>query len=113
MPHPDSNGEAIIPCYTANMSTSYRMYTVDAFTDKPFSGNPAGVCLLMETKLDDSVLKKIASEMRHSETAFISTHPEHSASHPIYGLRWFTPTVEVNLCGTRPKNEISTRPLAR
>lgn len=82
------------------------MYTVDAFADKPFSGNPAGVCLLLDAKLEDSVLKKIAAEMRHSETAFISTHPEHSASNPIYGLRWFTPTVEVNLCGTRLEIEI-------
>ena len=97
---------SFIPSYTSKMSTSYRMYTVDSFTDKSFSGNPAGVCLLMGAKLEDSVLKKIAAEMRHSETAFVSTHPEHTDAHPIFGLRWFTPTVEVNLCGTRLRNEI-------
>lgn len=81
------------------MTSSYRMYTVDAFAEKPFSGNPAGVCLLMDAKLDDKQLLQIAAEMRHSETSFVTKHAEYSETNPIFGLRWFTPSVEVNLCG--------------
>ncbi len=65
-----------------------RVFTVDSFTDKPFKGNPAGVCLL-EAPETDSWMQSVAAEMRHSETAFLLGD----------SLRWFTPAVEVDLCG--------------
>ncbi len=68
------------------------IYVVDAFTSKPFAGNPAGVCLL-EQEADATWMQSIAKEMNHAETAFVR---------PLsrgYELRWFTPTVEVDLCG--------------
>jgi PhzF family phenazine biosynthesis protein len=65
---------------------------VDAFTDKPFSGNPAGVCVL-SAPADERWMQNVASEMNLAETAFL--HPEADG----YRLRWFTPTVEVDLCG--------------
>jgi PhzF family phenazine biosynthesis protein len=68
------------------------LYQVDAFTSQPFSGNPAGVVLLTEQKPDEW-MKEIAREMNLSETAFLL--PENDA----YRLRWFTPAVEVTLCG--------------
>jgi PhzF family phenazine biosynthesis protein len=70
-----------------------RTWIVDAFTDRPFSGNPAGVCLL-DSPLDDRTMKAIASELRHSETAFLELRSPGS-----YGLRWFTPSQEVPICG--------------
>ncbi|RAI93998.1 PhzF family phenazine biosynthesis protein [Algoriphagus yeomjeoni] len=68
--------------------------TIDAFTKKPFSGNPAAVCLL-ENELTADQMQMIAIEMNLSETAFISrtTHDD------SFGLRWFTPAAEVDLCG--------------
>jgi len=68
------------------------MYHVDAFTNKPFGGNPAGVCLLPGEK-DDRWLQAVAQEMNLSETAFLLWQ---SGS---FNLRWFTPTTEVDLCG--------------
>ncbi len=68
------------------------LYIVDAFTNKPFSGNPAAVCPLQKW-LDDSLLQSIAAENNLSETAFFI--PKGDAYH----LRWFTPAVEVPLCG--------------
>jgi PhzF family phenazine biosynthesis protein len=65
-----------------------RVYTVDSFTDVPFAGNPAGVCLLSEPASDAWMLS-VAAELRHSETAFLCGR----------SLRWFTPAVEVALCG--------------
>ncbi len=67
-------------------------FVVDAFTDQVFSGNPAGVCLL-NTPLDDAMMQNIASENNLAETAFIV--PKASGYH----LRWFTPEVEIDLCG--------------
>jgi PhzF family phenazine biosynthesis protein len=67
-------------------------YQVDAFTDKLFGGNPAGVCPL-EQWLADDVMQKIAMENNVSETAFFV--PKADGFH----IRWFTPKVEVNLCG--------------
>jgi PhzF family phenazine biosynthesis protein len=67
-------------------------WQVDAFTDRPFSGNPAAVCLL-DREHDESWMKAVAAEMNLSETAFVR---------PIddgFQLRWFTPKVEVDLCG--------------
>jgi PhzF family phenazine biosynthesis protein len=68
------------------------IYQVDAFTMGPFSGNPAAVCPL-DGWLDDDTLRNIAAENNLSETAFIV------ADEKGYGLRWFTPSVEVDLCG--------------
>lgn len=68
------------------------MYQVDAFTSEPFRGNPAAVCPL-QSWLPDVVMQNIALENNLSETAFFV--PDAKA----YLLRWFTPTVEVDLCG--------------
>ena len=65
---------------------------IDAFTDKVFGGNPAAVCPL-DDWLSDEVLQKIAAENNLSETAFFVKKNE------AYELRWFTPKVEVDLCG--------------
>jgi predicted PhzF superfamily epimerase YddE/YHI9 len=67
-------------------------YYVDAFTDRVFKGNPAAVCIV-ESGLPDETLQNIAFENNHSETAFVTGH------HSPYELRWFTPTIEVDLCG--------------
>src|SRR6188768_62371 len=68
------------------------IYQIDAFTDRPFAGNPAAVCLLDEPR-DDRWMQDVAREMNLSETAFL--RPQADAFH----LRWFTPAVEVALCG--------------
>jgi PhzF family phenazine biosynthesis protein len=65
---------------------------VDAFTDRPFAGNPAAVCLL-RGPADEVWMQSVAREMNLSETAFL--HPDGDGYH----LRWFTPAVEVALCG--------------
>jgi PhzF family phenazine biosynthesis protein len=67
-------------------------YHVDAFSSRVFAGNPAGVCLL-EQWLEDFILQAIAAENRLSETAFLVKKENH------YALRWFTPKMEVDLCG--------------
>ena len=67
-------------------------YQVDAFTDRVFGGNPAGVCLL-ESWLPDDALQRIAAENNLSETAFVVPRGGE------FELRWMTPTVEVDLCG--------------
>lgn len=69
-------------------------YTVDAFTDTPFKGNPAAVCLDVDG-LSDHAMARIASEMNLSETAFVYEAEDGDARR----LRWFTPAVEVPLCG--------------
>lgn len=69
-----------------------RIYQIDAFADKVFSGNPAAVCPL-EKWLSDDVLQNIAMENNLAETAFYVKKGEQ------YELRWFTPAVEVDLCG--------------
>ncbi len=68
------------------------IFQVDAFSEKPFSGNPAAVCILEEEK-DDNWLRSLAAEMNLSETAFLWKIENG------YRLRWFTPTEEVDLCG--------------
>lgn len=68
------------------------LYQVDAFTDRRFAGNPAAVCPL-ETWLPDDTLQAIAAENNLAETAFFVPKGED------YGLRWFTPAVEIDLCG--------------
>ena len=67
-------------------------YQVDAFTDKVFGGNPAAVCLL-DNWPEDRVLQNIAAENNLSETAFLV------GTGVDYDLRWFTPTLEIDLCG--------------
>src|SRR3954471_114874 len=68
------------------------LFIVDAFTDRAFAGNPAAVCL-MGTPAGEHWMQQVAAEMNLSETAFL--HPEGDGWH----LRWFTPAVEVALCG--------------
>jgi PhzF family phenazine biosynthesis protein len=65
---------------------------VDAFTAKPFAGNPAAVCVLAHP-YDETWMQSVAREMNLSETAFLVRRGDD------FGLRWFTPTVEVDLCG--------------
>lgn len=65
---------------------------VDAFTDKPFAGNPAAVCVLPAAR-DESWMQNVAREMNLSETAFLMRGGDG------FHLRWFTPAVEVALCG--------------
>jgi len=68
------------------------IFQVDAFTDKPFAGNPAAVCILPEPR-SESWMQNVAKEMNLSETAFL--HKQQDG----FRLRWFTPAVEVDLCG--------------
>lgn len=69
-----------------------KIFQVDSFTDKPFSGNPAGVCVLEDEK-QDTWMQNVAEELNLSETAFLLKLNDG------YSLRWFTPSVEVDLCG--------------
>ena len=69
-----------------------KQYIVDAFTNKPFSGNPAAVCV-MDKWLSDESMMKLAMENNLSETAFIVKEEQG------FRLRWFTPGTEVELCG--------------
>ncbi|MER7625602.1 PhzF family phenazine biosynthesis protein [Streptomyces sp. NPDC126503] len=73
-----------------------RIRIVDAFTDQPFSGNPAGV-LLLESFPEDDWLRAVAAEVNLSETAF--AHPLPAGGEADWALRWFTPTTEVAMCG--------------
>jgi len=68
------------------------IYIVDAFAERPFQGNPAAICPL-EQPADPVWMQQVAAEMNLSETAFIVPADE------AFNLRWFTPTVEVDLCG--------------
>lgn len=67
-------------------------YQIDSFSSRLFAGNPAGVCLLEEW-LPDATLQSIATENNQPETAFVIARQDH------FDLRWFTPAVEVDLCG--------------
>lgn len=72
------------------------IYQVDAFTDKVFGGNPAAI-IPLQSWLDESLMQQIALENNLSETAFIvATDGDDEAS---YHIRWFTPTLEIDLCG--------------
>ncbi len=73
------------------MKLSY--HVVDAFAERPFGGNPAGVCVL-DSWIDDSLMQAIAAENRLSETAFCVRVDDSS-----YQIRWFTPACEIDLCG--------------
>jgi PhzF family phenazine biosynthesis protein len=68
------------------------IYQVDAFTSRPFSGNPAAVCLL-DSPPSEPWMQSVAAEMNLAETAFLTPRDDG------FDLRWFTPTVEVDLCG--------------
>lgn len=70
-----------------------KIWTVDAFAKEPFTGNPAAVTIVTEFP-EDTLCKKIAAEMNLSETAFVKPLIDGT-----YHIRWFTPTVEVKLCG--------------
>ncbi len=73
---------------------SIPIWQVDAFADRPFTGNPAAVCIL-ESYPSDEWLQNVAAEMNLSETSFIVPTGDENSFH----LRWFTPTTEVGLCG--------------
>jgi PhzF family phenazine biosynthesis protein len=75
-----------------------RIRIIDAFTDRPFAGNPAGVCLLdADGWPDEAWMRRVAAELNLSETAF--AHPLRDAPDADWALRWFTPAVETDLCG--------------
>jgi PhzF family phenazine biosynthesis protein len=69
------------------------LFQIDAFTDQPFAGNPAGVCFL-DAPRDAAWMQRVAAEMNVAETAFLVSRGDDS-----FDLRWFTPVVEVSLCG--------------
>lgn len=69
------------------------LHLIDAFADRPFAGNPAAVCFLDREQPADEWLRAVAAEMNQAETAFL----QHAGNG--YRLRWFTPVVEVDLCG--------------
>ena len=69
-----------------------KLFIVDAFTEHPFAGNAAAICLLDEPRTEEW-MQAVAAEMNLSETAFLRPLDEG------YELRWFTPTIEVELCG--------------
>lgn len=69
------------------------LYQIDAFTDQPFGGNPAGVCVLAAMP-EAAWMQAVAAEMNLSETAFLVPREDEA-----FDLRWFTPLVEVDLCG--------------
>lgn len=76
------------------MEKNTNIYQIDAFTDKPFQGNPAGVTFA--DGLSAEQMQLIAKEMNLAETAFVAKTDDNNAD---YHLRWFTPTTEVDLCG--------------
>ena len=73
-----------------------KIFHIDAFASRPFTGNPAVVCLLTESKTE-AWMQSVAAEMNLSETAFVTRQSD--AGEKRFHLRWFTPTVEVDLCG--------------
>jgi PhzF family phenazine biosynthesis protein len=77
-----------------------RIRIIDAFTDRPFAGNPAAVCLLdADTWPDEAWMQQVAAELHLSETAFAHPLPAGTQDDADWALRWFTPEVETNLCG--------------
>jgi PhzF family phenazine biosynthesis protein len=88
-----SGKSSVKPQKGENVPMPIPIFQVDAFTDKPFSGNPAAVCILDGAR-DEEWMQQVAAEMNLSETAFLL---ERNAGE--YHLRWFTPETEVDLCG--------------
>jgi PhzF family phenazine biosynthesis protein len=76
-----------------NVPMAIPLYLIDAFTDRPFAGNPAGVCL-PDADGDAGWMQAVAAEMNQAETAFVRPRPDGD-----WDLRWFTPVLEVDLCG--------------
>lgn len=74
------------------MEKSLKIYQIDAFTDTVFGGNPAAICIL-DSWLEPEIMQRIAAENNLSETAFLVKRTAD------YEIRWFTPTIEVALCG--------------
>ncbi len=72
------------------------IYQVDAFAERPFTGNPAGVCVLEDDR-PDAWMQSVAQEMNLAETAFV--RPAARPAGAAFSLRWFTPKCEVELCG--------------
>jgi PhzF family phenazine biosynthesis protein len=70
-----------------------RLFQIDAFADAPFTGNPAAVCLLDDASVDEQWMQNVAAEMNLSETAFVRRQRDD------WSLRWFSPTIEIALCG--------------
>jgi|GEM_PF-22150 len=92
-------GSILLPVYSTLIQIQPELTTmkqtifqVDAFTDRPFKGNPAAVCVLTSSQ-EDEWMQSVAQEMNLSETAFLLKQDR------SYSLRWFTPTTEVPLCG--------------
>jgi trans-2,3-dihydro-3-hydroxyanthranilate isomerase len=77
------------------MAKTIKIYQIDAFTDKSFKGNPAGVTL--EENLSKEEMQLIAKEMNVAETAFLTKSSEPDKAD--YNLRWFSPSIEIELCG--------------
>ena len=78
--------------------TGMRIRIVDAFTDRPFAGNPAGVLVLDSPRFpEDRWLQQVAAEVNQAETSFLTPLPDDPDAD--WALRWFTPTTEVRLCG--------------
>lgn len=79
-----------------------RTLQIDDFTDRPFAGNPATVCLLDQER-DAGWMQAVAAEMNLSETAFVRPIDDD------FELRWFTPAIEVELCGHATRASTKTR----
>src|SRR5687768_9168602 len=80
------------PVDLCNYRSNMKYYHINSFTSELFRGNPAGVCLL-DNDIPDTTKQEIAAETKHPETAFVLKNGKG------YHLRWFTPQVEVSLCG--------------
>jgi len=91
-PPPPERATGLDRALAVEESSAVKLFTVDAFAAAPFTGNPAGVCLLDEPRPDAWMLS-VAAELGYSETAFLLRDGG------SLGLRWFTPTVEVDICG--------------
>jgi len=81
------------------MSRRLPYFVVNAFAEKPFTGNGAAVCWVKDSPLSDNLMQSIATEINLSETCFIYDKDGHFKNQSNFGLRWFTPTNEVDLCG--------------
>ncbi|MGA0197610.1 MAG: PhzF family phenazine biosynthesis protein, partial [Prochlorotrichaceae cyanobacterium] len=75
-----------------------KLLHVDAFASQTFHGNPAAVCLL-NAPAEADWMQRVGAEMNLSETAFVYPLPAEGSDSAHYHLRWFTPTIEVDLCG--------------